>query len=238
MLPSAGQLRGSRLRAAPARPDSVIVMRPRSRGEHGDASREPARARALMAGHQTWLIPPSTVSSTPAIKLLSPEARNSTAFATFLRAADPADRDDRGQMLLDLVYALAGEIRETVRVGRAWADRVDPDAALLQFDRQRARQRPDRGLARVIDAVPRRAVARRDRRHQDDRRPVVQQRQRFLDGEVGAAERQADGGIEPLWRDIGDPGRASAAPGVGDEHVDVAPASFDDRVKPLEVGRY
>src|SRR5260370_41629131 len=51
------------------------------------------------------------------------------------RAADPADRDDLGQARPELGPAIAGEVRDTLRIGRPRADRVDPDAAPLHLER-------------------------------------------------------------------------------------------------------
>ena len=103
------------------------------------------------------------------MKLLSAEARNSTALGDLLRAADPADRNHVGQVLPEARGALAREPREALRVGGSGAERIDPDSAVPQLHGQRAGQRPHGSLARVVDTVSRGAVAQAI----DDTRTIV-----------------------------------------------------------------
>src|SRR5260370_37385424 len=57
-----------------------------------------------------------------------------------LRAAEPPERDSRGELGADLVGPLFGRrlLLEDRRVDWARADRIDPDATILQLRRPRA----------------------------------------------------------------------------------------------------
>src|SRR5258707_6752718 len=62
-----------------------------------------------------------------------------------LRAAEPPERDGRGELGAGLVGPLLGRrlLVEDRRIDRTWADRIDADAAVLQLDRPGADEGAD-----------------------------------------------------------------------------------------------
>src|SRR6266436_9860081 len=71
-----------------------------------------------------------------------------------LRAAEPPERDPRSILGLELGNHLRGRryLLEYRRVDGARADRIDPDATILQFGRPRANEGADCRLGGTVDA--------------------------------------------------------------------------------------
>src|ERR1700726_5234239 len=90
------------------------------------------------------------------------------------RAAEPPERDGRGELGAGLVSPLFGRrlLLEDRRVDRARADRIDPDATILQLRRPRAAKGADCRLAVAVGGEAGDALVRGDRADHDNR-PVV-----------------------------------------------------------------
>src|SRR5258707_953155 len=99
-----------------------------------------------------------------------------------LRAAEPPERDGRGKLGTGLVGPLFGRrlLLEDRRVDRAWADRIDPDATILQLRRPRADEGADCRLGGAVSGEAGDALVCGDRGDHDDRPAVIQKRQRLL----------------------------------------------------------
>src|ERR1700731_1668322 len=89
-----------------------------------------------------------------------------------------------GEAVRQLLRRFGGGVvsAEDGRGNRAGGDGIHPNLATEQFRRQRPGQRPQRRLARRIDTAVRHTLAGRNRRVDDNRPAVLEQRQRLLDG--------------------------------------------------------
>ncbi len=99
-----------------------------------------------------------------------------------LWATEPPERDGRGELGAGLVGPLFGRrlLLEDWRVDWARADRIDPDATILQLRRPRADEGADCRLGGAVSGEAGDALVRGDLGDHDDRPAVIQKRQRFL----------------------------------------------------------
>ena len=106
-----------------------------------------------------------------------------------LRAAEPPERDGRGELGAGLVGPFLGRrlLVEDRRIDRTWADRIDADAAVLQLDRPGADEGADCRLGGAVGGEAGDALVLGDRCDHDDRTAVIQKRQGLLDCEGEAA---------------------------------------------------
>lgn len=82
------------------------------------------------------------------------------------------------------------------RVDRARADRVDTNAAVLEFGRPRSHERANACLGRAVGGVTGNALNRGDGRNQDDGAPISKERQRLLNRKEKASYIDGEGPIE------------------------------------------
>ena len=130
--------------------------------------------------------PPSTLISTPVMYDASCEAKNATVAAT---SSGCPNRFIGTFATISFANSSMASLRQPGppkdrRDNRPRRNRVHADAAPHQFRRRSSRQRAQRGFRCRIRAGSRVACAVRHAGIQDDRRAVIQERQRFLDGEV------------------------------------------------------
>ena len=92
-----------------------------------------------------------------------------------LWAAKPSERDSRDELGTDLVGPLFGlrQLLEDRRVDRARADRIDPDATILQLRRSRAHERADCRLGGAVGSEAGDAFVLGDRRDHNDRAAII-----------------------------------------------------------------
>src|SRR5829696_755823 len=150
-----------------------------------------------------------------------------------LRPAEALQRHLRTEVLLRLLREPRPP--EDGRLDRPGADRVDADAAPDQVGRERPHEREERGLTRRVDARIRETDVRDDRRVEDDGGAVGEERQRPLDGEVGALEVDAHGPVEELLGRLFER-RELCDAGVDEEHVHAAVPLPDGVEQPVDVG--
>src|SRR5205814_10689937 len=91
-------------------------------------------------------------------------------------------------------------------------DRVDADLAGLEIDRPAPRERPHRRLGRAVHAEALEALGAGDRRVQDDRPAVPEERQRLLHGEEQTLDVAAERRVEVL---LGDRAQRRERPAAG-----------------------
>ena len=93
----------------------------------------------------------------------------------FLRAAEPAEWDGRSELRASLVGPLFSRclLLEDRRVDRARADRIDPDATILQLRRPRADEGADCCFAGAVSGEAGDALVLGDRGDHDDRAAVI-----------------------------------------------------------------
>src|ERR1700739_3824264 len=98
-----------------------------------------------------------------------------------LRTAEPPERDGRGELGAGLVGPLFGRrlLLEDRRVDRARADRIDPDATVLQLRRPGADEGTNCRLGGTVGGQTGDAFVLGDRGDHDDRAAVIQKRQRL-----------------------------------------------------------
>src|SRR5262249_55452713 len=128
-----------------------------------------------------------------------------------------------------------GEAVEDPGVDRTRTEHVHADLASLQVDGPRSGERPDGGLAGVVDAEGREPLHARDRAVHDDRAAVDDERQRLLAREARSAHVQVEGLVEVLLRHLTDR-RVLAVAGAGEEDVDATLLAPDDVVEAAQVG--
>jgi hypothetical protein len=109
------------------------------------------------------------------------------------------------------------------------------DLPRLQIDGPRPRERPDGGLAGVVDAEGRESLHARYRAVHDDRSAVDHERERLLHGEERSADVQVEGPVEVLLRHLADRRELTVAR-AGEEDVDPTPRALHRLVEPVEVG--
>src|SRR6476646_2366510 len=108
-------------------------------------------------------MPPSTLSSTPATKLLSVGGQKQCGGGDLFRAAQPVERYRRGEL------CLVGLTVQHRSVDRARAQRVEPDAAVVELSGPGAGIGPQRGLSGAVGAVTANADIACGRADQNDR---------------------------------------------------------------------
>src|SRR3984893_3997711 len=154
-----------------------------------------------------------------------------------LRAAEPPERDGRGELGAGLVGSLFGRrlLLEDRRVDRARADRIDPDATILQLRRPRADEGADCRLGSTVGGEAGDPLALGDRVDYDDRPAVIQKRQGLLhrEGQTPRVDRKEL--VEAFLCRLGERLRiADARP--GEEDIDLALLAGDLGVEPIEIG--
>jgi hypothetical protein len=91
------------------------------------------------------------------------------------------------------------------------------------------------GFTGAVDAERREALDAGDGPVEEDGSVVVEERQRLLHGEEGAAHVEAEGLVEVLFSDLFERGQLTLA-GAGEEDVDLALFTLDGLVEAVEVG--
>ena len=107
----------------------------------------------------------------------------------FLRSPDAVERSSRRELRPDRIRTfLRGCLRiDDRRVDCPGTNRVDTDAAVLEFRRPRANEGADSRLARTVGAVGREALEAQDRGNQNDAAAIAEERKRLLNSEQQAA---------------------------------------------------
>src|SRR5207245_8705696 len=115
----------------------------------------------------------------------------------------PAERHRAGDRLGALLARFRGtqELIQSGRIGRARADRVDANVAVLQVRCPRPCERTHGGLGGAVHTVRRESLAADDGRVQDDRGTIRQQRQRLLHGEQDAPYVDVEDRVVELFTD-------------------------------------
>src|SRR3989441_3468835 len=153
-----------------------------------------------------------------------------------VRVAHPTQRNRPDHVLLELLDLLLAQPQavEARRVDRTRADRVDADLAGLEIDRPAPRERPHRRLGRAVHAEALEALGAGDRRVQDDRPAVPEERQRLLHGEEQTLDVAAERRVEVLLGDRAQR-RERAAAVIGEADVEPAFLSPHRLVQTVQV---
>src|SRR5216683_6288724 len=154
-----------------------------------------------------------------------------------VRTAEPPERDGCGELGAGLVGPFLGRrlLLEDRRVDRAGADRIDPDATVLQLGRPRADEGADRRLGGTVGCETGDPLALGDRRNHDDCSAVFQEREGLLDRESQPASVDRKDPVETFLRGLGERLGVDDA-SAGEEDVELAFSLADLRVEPVEIG--
>src|SRR6266481_2041471 len=152
-------------------------------------------------------------------------------------AAHAAKRHGVDDLLLEVLDLLPGQPQIVVarRVDRSGADGVNADPALLEVDGPGAREGADGGLGRAVDTEGLHPLRSGDRRVQDDRAAIPEERQGLLHREEESLDVDAEGPVEVRLGDRPER-RELAGSGVGEEDVDAALFLLHHGVQAIEVG--